>query len=88
MQVAIWQTGWDIQMESVAITGGKGILSMKAMIDRDGCIGCGVCAGTCPDVFCIADDGLAQVCGEVSAKNEDAVIDAVASCPVAVITVA
>lgn len=60
---------------------------MKAMIDRSGCIGCGVCADTCPEVFCIADDGLAQVCGEVSAKNEDAAKDAEQSCPVAVITV-
>ena len=24
---------------------------MKVMIDRDGCISCGLCAGTCPEVF-------------------------------------
>ncbi|MBE0601819.1 MAG: ferredoxin, partial [Firmicutes bacterium] len=34
---------------------------MKATIDRDGCIGCGVCADTCPEVFRMADDGLAEV---------------------------
>ena len=60
---------------------------MKAMIDRSGCVGCGVCAGACPDVCCIGDDGLAEVCGEVSANNEDAVRDAAENCPVAVITV-
>lgn len=28
----------------------------------EGCIGCGLCAGTCPSVFCIGKDGLAEVC--------------------------
>ena len=32
---------------------------MKATVDRNGCIGCGLCADM-PDVFDIADDGLAQ----------------------------
>ena len=34
---------------------------MKASIDRDGCISCGLCASTCPEVFRMADDGLAEV---------------------------
>lgn len=33
---------------------------MKATVDRNGCIGCGLCAEICPDVFDIADDGLAE----------------------------
>ncbi|HCM13445.1 MAG TPA: ferredoxin, partial [Lachnospiraceae bacterium] len=28
---------------------------MKAKLDRSGCISCGLCAETCPDVFRIAD---------------------------------
>ena len=24
---------------------------MKAVVDQDLCIGCGLCCGTCPDVF-------------------------------------
>ena len=34
---------------------------MKASIDRSGCIGCGLCASVCPEVFRMADDGLAEV---------------------------
>ena len=60
---------------------------MKVVVDRDGCIGCGVCAEECPEVFRIADDGLSEVCGEVTAENSDSVISAAKSCPVEVIMV-
>lgn len=32
---------------------------MKAKVDKDICIGCGLCESTCPEVFSIEDDGLA-----------------------------
>lgn len=57
---------------------------MKVMVDRDGCIGCGVCAEICPEVFHIADDGLSEVKAEPDGK-EDAVKEAAQSCPVEVI---
>lgn len=60
---------------------------MKAVIDRDGCIGCGLCAATCPEVFRMADDGLAEVYGEVNASNKDAAMEACDGCPVSVISV-
>ena len=34
---------------------------MEVEINRDGCISCGLCESTCPEVFQIADDGLAEV---------------------------
>ena len=34
---------------------------MKINIDRGGCISCGLCEATCPAVFRIADDGVAEV---------------------------
>lgn len=61
---------------------------MKASIDRDGCIGCGLCAETCPEVFRIADDGLAEVYTDPVPENaEDTAQEAADNCPVSVITV-
>lgn len=60
---------------------------MKATIDRDGCIGCSVCADTCPEVFRMADDGLAEVCGDITEENASEAKEAADNCPVTVITV-
>jgi ferredoxin len=61
---------------------------MKASIDRDGCISCGLCAGTCPKVFRMADDGVAEVYVDtVPAEEEAAALEAQDNCPVSVITV-
>ena len=43
---------------------------MKAEIDREGCISCGLCAATCPEVFRMADDGLAEVYSEITRKQK------------------
>ena len=59
---------------------------MKLELDRDGCIGCGVCTEVCPDVFRLADDGLSEVIGSPDG-NEDAVKEAAESCPVEVIKI-
>ena len=34
---------------------------MRVRVVREGCIGCGQCAEICPQVFCLASDGLARV---------------------------
>ncbi len=60
---------------------------MKAILDRSGCISCGLCVQTCPDVFRMADDGVAEVHQEDVPKELEE--DAVASrdgCPVSVIS--
>ena len=61
---------------------------MKATINREGCIGCELCASTCPEVFRMADDGLAEVYVDtVPPGAEDTAIEAQEGCPVSVITV-
>ncbi|NLG81798.1 MAG: ferredoxin [Bacilli bacterium] len=32
---------------------------MKAFVDKNTCIGCGLCPTICPDIFRMDDDGLA-----------------------------
>ena len=61
---------------------------MKANLDRSGCISCGLCAETCPEVFRIADDGVAEVHQEnVPKEVENQAMEAQDGCPVSVITV-
>lgn len=61
---------------------------MKASIDRDGCIGCGLCADLCSAVFRMADDGLAEVFTDpVPTDAESLASEAADNCPVSVITV-
>ncbi len=69
-------------------TGDEGGHVMKATINREGCISCELCASTCPKVFRMAEDGLAEVyVDEIPQSEEDAAIEAQEGCPVSVITV-
>lgn len=60
---------------------------MKVAIERDGCIGCGLCAGTCPEVFFMADDGLADIRKDPTPECLDACAQAEKECPASVIHV-
>lgn len=60
---------------------------MNAKIKRSGCIGCGLCIGTCPDVFGMADDGMAEVIAAPGPDTLQCAKEAAANCPVSVITV-
>jgi ferredoxin len=61
---------------------------MKAEIDREGCISCGFCTSTCPEVFQMADDGRAEVCADpVPETAADKAVEAQEGCPVSVINV-
>ncbi len=59
---------------------------MTIVIERDGCISCGLCASACPEVYRMADDGLAEVYHQPDAVQEDEAKDAAANCPVSVIS--
>ena len=60
---------------------------MKAEIDRDGCISCGLCIATCPEVFGMADDGLAEVIGDITSDTQEMAQEAAENCPGSVIAV-
>lgn len=63
-------------------------MAKKVRVDKDVCIGCGVCNATCPEVFDWDDDGkMTVVVDEVPAELEQTVEDAANDCPVQAIEV-
>ena len=59
---------------------------MKAKV-IDGCISCGLCVNTCPEVFQMNDEGVSEVYAQPPAENEDAAREAAEGCPVSVIVI-
>ena len=56
---------------------------MKARVDKETCIGCGLCPSICDEVFEMDDDGKAHVIVDpVPDKCIDEAKDAESSCPV------
>ncbi len=61
---------------------------MKVTIDKDLCIASGACVLACPEVFQQDDEGLVMlVQDEPPLELEDAVREAMAACPAAVIEI-
>lgn len=60
---------------------------MNVTINRDGCIGCGLCAEVCPEVFRMAEDGLAEAYAVPTEDIQGKVREAAEGCPVEVITI-
>lgn len=56
---------------------------MKVKVNKEKCLGCGMCVGINSDVFNFDDDGLAKAENEkITDENKEEVEDAVNSCPV------
>jgi ferredoxin len=62
---------------------------MKATVNKNTCIGCGVCTSIASSIFALTDDGLAgNLFGEeVPNEFEDSVNEASEACPVSAIEI-
>ncbi len=60
---------------------------MKAVVDKDACTGCGLCADTCPEVFEIEDSVAVVKAADVPAAVEKTCQEAADNCPVECITI-
>jgi ferredoxin len=57
---------------------------MRAFVDQETCIGCGLCPSICPEIFFMDDAGekAHAITDEVSADDEDSAQEARDNCPV------
>ncbi len=58
---------------------------MKATIDSEGCMGCGMCEQTAPEVFSFDGNIAKVICSTVAPHQEEAAKLAATQCPVNVI---
>lgn len=61
---------------------------MKAIVERDDCIGCGLCVTICPEVFDLDDEEIAIVIADpIPEDSIDEAKEAEESCPTDAISI-
>ncbi len=60
---------------------------MRVTVDEETCIGCGLCAETCPDVFEMNDDKVRVKVDEVPENAVETCREAAENCPVEAIQI-
>ena len=58
---------------------------MRAFVDQDLCIGCGMCNAACPEGFELNGEGKAEAVADKTDGKRDDVLTAPAGCPVSAI---
>ncbi len=53
-------------------------MAIKLKVNKEACVGCGLCVGTFPETFDFDDDNQAKVIAEC---DENTAEEAIASCP-------
>lgn len=65
----------------------KAGLQMKAIVDQDICIGCGLCPQICPEVFRMEGDKAVAYTDPVPLNLQDSCKQAAEQCPVSAISI-
>lgn len=60
---------------------------MKMTVDKNACIGCGACVGTCDKVFGFDDNYAEVIVDEIPEDLKECAMDALEGCPVDAISV-
>jgi len=60
---------------------------MRVTVDEETCIGCGLCAETCPEVFEMNDDKVRVKVDEVPEDTVETCREAAENCPVEAIQI-
>lgn len=56
-------------------------MAKNLYVDTEECIGCGACVDSCPDVFSMNEDDIAEISNPEPASEEE-IQDAIDACPV------
>ena len=60
---------------------------MRAIIDTEACVGCGLCVNSCAEVFEMEDDKAIVIADPIPQDILEAAKEATASCPVEAIII-
>ena len=60
---------------------------MKMTVDKNACIGCGACVGTCDKVFGFDDNYAEVIVDEIPEELKEEAMDALEGCPVDAISI-